>query len=243
MPTQSDVSAGILSEPALAEAWREVDLAGDEILFNAGDAADAFYVVREGEIEVFSPDANGNRIVLERLGPGSSFGELALLDGGLRAASVRAVTPARLEVLDRAAFLEGMSTSARLSGVVLSFLGARLRRTVHYLHDVTEWAAQVAQGDYDGARRAIESGRAAADDPNIARFTQTFETMIAAVRSREERLAGEINRLRIQIDSGRRKDEVAAITDTDFFRELAERAERSRSRHRESVDDGSGTQP
>jgi len=44
-------------------------------------------------------------VELCRLGAGESFGDLALLDGGPRPASVQALTPCRLFALDRAAFL------------------------------------------------------------------------------------------------------------------------------------------
>lgn len=60
-----------------------------EVLFNRGDAADVFYVIQQGEVDFFVPPDN---TFLVRLGSGASFGEQALLRGGVRNARAIAVT-------------------------------------------------------------------------------------------------------------------------------------------------------
>lgn len=59
-----------------------------EVLFNRGDAADVFYVILAGEVDFFVPPDN---TFLVRLGAGASFGEQALLRGGVRSAKAVAV--------------------------------------------------------------------------------------------------------------------------------------------------------
>lgn len=60
-----------------------------EVLFERGDAAQTFYVIQRGEVDFFVPP---NDTFLVRLGPGASFGEQALLRGGLRNAKAVAVS-------------------------------------------------------------------------------------------------------------------------------------------------------
>jgi hypothetical protein len=54
--------------------------------------------------------------------------------------------------------------------------------------------------------------------------------MAREVRVREERLKQQVQELRIQIDEGKKAREVAAITDSDYFRALEEKARRFRAR-------------
>jgi CRP-like cAMP-binding protein/Zn-dependent protease len=70
-----------------------------EALFEQGDVGDAFYVLRSGQVEVIQ---DGN--LLRTLGPGSFFGEIALLHDVPRTATVRARTPARAFRLERDGF-------------------------------------------------------------------------------------------------------------------------------------------
>ena len=65
----------------------EVTYKDGELLFRKKDAAENFFVLKAGEVELFDPDS-GNFIAT--LLPGASFGEQAILDGGVRAVSARA---------------------------------------------------------------------------------------------------------------------------------------------------------
>ncbi len=62
--------------------------AAGDVLFERGDAADVFYVIQRGEVDFFVPPDN---TFLVRLGVGASFGEQALLRGGVRSAKAVAV--------------------------------------------------------------------------------------------------------------------------------------------------------
>ena len=67
----------------------ERTLTGGEYLFREGESADYGYVVKSGQIEIIKSGIDGE-IVLAELGPGSLFGEMALIDGNPRSASARA---------------------------------------------------------------------------------------------------------------------------------------------------------
>ena len=74
-----------ISPQGLGEA---VEYQDDQILFNKGEHAQHLTIVLEGSVEIFDPVGN---IRLAILGAGSSFGEQAILEGGMRDASVRAL--------------------------------------------------------------------------------------------------------------------------------------------------------
>ena len=75
-------------------------VAAGDYVFRAGDAGDRYYVIREGTVDV--EDADGKH--LRALGPDQDFGELALLFGTPRTASVRATTDLTLMSLARKDF-------------------------------------------------------------------------------------------------------------------------------------------
>ncbi len=60
-----------------------------DILFHAGDPGDALYIVAKGQVEVLA-DSSATAQSIARLGEGHAFGEMALLSGGARTASIRA---------------------------------------------------------------------------------------------------------------------------------------------------------
>jgi CRP/FNR family cyclic AMP-dependent transcriptional regulator len=68
-------------------------------VFHEGDPGDACYIVREGSCRVTREHPDGRAITLATLGPGAIFGELAMLDGERRSASVEASENTQLVAL------------------------------------------------------------------------------------------------------------------------------------------------
>ena len=83
---------------------RTVELAANQTLFLAGDAADGCYRVDEGLLKVSFISPSGAERILAVLGPGTIVGELAMIDGAPRSASVTAIRSAKLVFVSRAAF-------------------------------------------------------------------------------------------------------------------------------------------
>lgn len=79
----------------VARVFEPVNLARGSVLFREGDPSDALYVVLDGFLQVaLEPgDAREAGRSLVQMGPGQSVGELSLVDGGPRSATVTAVTP------------------------------------------------------------------------------------------------------------------------------------------------------
>ena len=65
-------------------------------VFHEGDQSDACYIIRDGEVRVTREHSDGRAIALATLGPGEIVGELAMLDGEVRSASVEAVSDVEL---------------------------------------------------------------------------------------------------------------------------------------------------
>ncbi len=70
--------------------------AAREAILRAGETGSRFYIITEGEVDVLRETPDGREEHLARLGPGKSFGEIALLQHSRRAATVRAATETRV---------------------------------------------------------------------------------------------------------------------------------------------------
>jgi CRP-like cAMP-binding protein len=100
---------------------REQRLKADEILFRAGDAGDALYIVAHGKVEVLTNaqpgvDAFGSAIAV--LGEGHAFGEMSLLSGGPRTATIRAVEDTDLLKIAKDDFDRLVKTDRQLADAV-----------------------------------------------------------------------------------------------------------------------------
>ena len=84
---------------------------------------------------------SGRRIA--HLGPGTLFGELALLDGNKRTATVVAETDLILLVLSRRDFINLLDTAPSVARKVMAELGARLRRTDDLIDPLAERGGEV----------------------------------------------------------------------------------------------------
>lgn len=97
----------LLAPPVLAVLEREaewVSLATGDQLFAHGEKGDALYIVQSGRLQVILPGKAGPSIVVAELGPRSVIGEIQILMGGNRTATVRALEPCRLVRLKQAVF-------------------------------------------------------------------------------------------------------------------------------------------
>lgn len=77
-----------------------------EVVFREGDRADGMYLIESGRFAAEISTAEGERAVLNVLGPGDFFGELALVDSGQpdRTATIAALTPGQTLTLTAPAF-------------------------------------------------------------------------------------------------------------------------------------------
>ena len=74
-----------------------------EIVFNEGDPGDAWYILYKGKTEVIKKSGSDEKLI-SVLGPGSCFGEIAILDGLPRSATIRASENSVVLRVPRSAF-------------------------------------------------------------------------------------------------------------------------------------------
>jgi hypothetical protein len=69
-----------------------VRFAPGEVIFRQGDPGDFVYTIIDGQVEIVREEPHGEETVINRLGPGEYFGEMALISNAPRTATVRAIT-------------------------------------------------------------------------------------------------------------------------------------------------------
>jgi CRP/FNR family transcriptional regulator, cyclic AMP receptor protein len=117
-----------LSAALLAGAAQR-HLAAGEILFLAGDPGDGFYRLEKGLLKISIASASGAERILAILGPGSIVGDLAIIDGKPRSASVGALRDCTLQFVSQKAFDAFALKNPEIYHYLAKVLAARLRDT------------------------------------------------------------------------------------------------------------------
>jgi CRP/FNR family cyclic AMP-dependent transcriptional regulator len=124
---------GRRSLAALARAATIRRFTPGDLLVKEGDEAVAFFVVCEGQLEAVKELGKKGERVVGTLNPGDFFGEMALLDGFPRGASVRAATDCECLVLTRWDFLAELRGNIQVALAILPVLSRRLRECENQL--------------------------------------------------------------------------------------------------------------
>ncbi|GIW75925.1 MAG: hypothetical protein KatS3mg104_0988 [Phycisphaerae bacterium] len=101
-----------------------------------GETGQELFIIQHGQVVVSYPDESGNEKILNTLGPGDFFGDVALLDGGPRTASVRTITESQMLVLKRDTFLDFLRKYPDAAIDVLVTLGKRHREMLDKLRGI-----------------------------------------------------------------------------------------------------------
>jgi CRP/FNR family transcriptional regulator, cyclic AMP receptor protein len=102
--------------------------ANREVVVTQGEDAQALFAIKRGRLKVVSCGPDGRDTVLGLMSEGEVFGEVALIDGGTRSATVTAIEPCELLVIERGQFLALLGESPAISIKLLVVLSKRLRR-------------------------------------------------------------------------------------------------------------------
>jgi CRP-like cAMP-binding protein len=88
----------------------------------------ALFVIVSGKVKVVRSDVDGREVILSIFGPGEFFGEMSLLDGLTRSATVVAIAKAELFMIHRREFLELLHEYPKVAISLLAELTMRLRK-------------------------------------------------------------------------------------------------------------------
>ena len=97
------------------------------IIINEGDEASTFFIIITGAIKVFLSNEEGKEIIINAQGPGDHFGELALLDGAPRSASVITTEKSTIGVISKEDFHHVLSRNTDLALNLIRELTRRVR--------------------------------------------------------------------------------------------------------------------
>jgi CRP-like cAMP-binding protein len=161
---------------------RDRQLKAGEILFKAGDPGDALYIAARGKVEVLtngSPGAEASGSAIAVLGEGHAFGEMSLLSGGPRTATIRAVEDTDLLEIGKDDFDRLVATDRQLADAVKRISH---QRAISNLSaggtDAALWA-KVASGSLDHLNRH-ETGKMLTEAANGAGMAIVLLPFISA---------------------------------------------------------------
>ena len=107
----------------IADLSRIAELPAGTAVTQMGEPGDSFVIIIDGTVAVRTPVGAGSQ-----LGPGDFFGEMSLLDGEPRSATIEAITDLRLLVVDRSHFWRLLDEAPELIRRMLTVLSRRVRR-------------------------------------------------------------------------------------------------------------------
>jgi CRP-like cAMP-binding protein len=181
----------------LASRMIERRFAKGELIFLEGEPCQGLYLVYAGQVRIYKLSPEGREQVLCYCGTGTSFNEVAVLDGGPNPANVIAASPCTLWIVPREIILDLMRTRPELSVAVIQNLGARLRHLVGLVEDLS-----LRQVSARLAKLLLET--AAADQTPRALTQREMAARVGTVREMIGRSLKQLEaRHLIKIESGR----------------------------------------
>jgi CRP/FNR family cyclic AMP-dependent transcriptional regulator len=97
------------------------------IIFNEGDRDFHFYILQEGQVEIFTKGKNGQKIVIGTMGEGEAFGEFSLLDYQPRSATAIALTDCVVVKISDAAYQNLLAELPDWASTMLKSFASRLK--------------------------------------------------------------------------------------------------------------------
>ena len=98
------------------------------VIINEGDLADSLYIIDSGRVKVYCSDKNGKEFIMNTLGVGDYFGELALLDDDKRSASVRTLEKSNFCIIYKDDFSRVLDEQPNIAKTLIRNLTRRVRK-------------------------------------------------------------------------------------------------------------------
>jgi CRP-like cAMP-binding protein len=108
----------------LARRMKKVPFAAGETIIRQGEAGDSLYLIADGQVRVALQKESADR-TLTRMGPGNFFGEMSLMTGEPRTATVAALTDVVCFVIDRTCFQQILTSRPDIAADMSALLAVR----------------------------------------------------------------------------------------------------------------------
>lgn len=108
-----------------------------EILFLEGEECHGLYIVHSGLVRIYKASADAREQVLRLMGPGDSFNEVPVFDGGPNPASAQAMEPAAVFLLPKRDVQALVRGNPAFAATVVAILASRLRHLVSLVEDLS----------------------------------------------------------------------------------------------------------
>lgn len=218
---------------ALAQKVTHQKLEKDDVLFRRGDVGDALYIIDEGRVKIVRENEQGGELILNHCGPGEAIGEMSLFDQEPRSASIVAVTDSQVLELKRDAFFELLDQRPDVALILIRSISSRLRFASTYIEKAIEWSKKIAEGDYS-IMEQIQPNQANSDEDKAGQMLSAFFQMVKGVKAREDNLKQQVQKLTLEIDEAKRKQEVEELTSTEFYSKLKLQAQKIREQRKDN---------
>ena len=220
-------------DDSLADAaglLEEVEFKTNQTIFEKGDPGDCMYIIVDGKVKV-----HDGEMIVNTLGKWDVFGEMAALDPEPRSATVTALEDTSLFRLGQANLYELINRRTGVAIGIIQILSQRLRARMSEMVEDFEYMQQFAR--VTSAAVAVEAGvyvpeslnEVAARSDELGQLARVFQRMVREVDTREKRLKQQVADLRIEIDEVKKARQVADITETEYFKELRQKAHHLRA--------------
>lgn len=128
---------------AVAQEMREASFDGGQAIFARGDAGREIYLVTGGRVRLSVLTSEGRELSFAHAEQGQIFGEIAVLDGGVRTADATAVTKVGALTLSKGALARLIEQRAVVREAVIKFLCNRVREADHQLEGIALYPIEV----------------------------------------------------------------------------------------------------
>lgn len=128
---------------AVLQEMRETSFNGGQAIFARGDPGREVYLVTSGRVRLSVLTAEGRELSFAHAEAGQLFGEIAVLDGGVRSADATAVSKVTAVTLSKGALTRLIEQRTEVRDAVIRFLCNRLREADHQLEGIALYPIEV----------------------------------------------------------------------------------------------------
>ena len=181
---------------ALAARVNKKHFQRGELLFSEGDSCTGLFLVASGQIRIFKLSPAGREQVLAVEGPGSSFAELPVFDGGNYPASASALEDADVLFISRKDFQNFCREHPEVALKVIAVVGSRLRRLVGIIEDLS--FTTVRHRLIALILRLLQAGGTASKEGVRVELTKTHQDLAAELGTVRELVSRNLSRLQAE---------------------------------------------